>query len=92
MSLNWNTVIITEKKSNLLNNFAKNKKILHINHKDYIGGRYSVLSEVGMLPAFFMGLEIKHFRKSLLDFFKTKKKKIRLTTSVSTIKCGPYIP
>ena len=72
---NKNTIIITEKKNNILNTYAKKKKILTINHKDYIGGRYSVLSEVGMLPAFFMGLEIKNFRKSLLDFFNSNKKK-----------------
>ena len=71
---NKNTIIVTEKKTNLLNTFAKNKKILHIIHKDYIGGRYSVLSEVGMIPAYFMGLKIKYFRKNLLDFFKFKEK------------------
>ena len=69
-----NTIIITEKKTNLLNQFAKDKKILHIIHKDYIGGRYSILSEVGMIPAYFMGLKIKNFRKNLLDFFKSKEK------------------
>jgi len=69
-----NTIIITEKKTNLLNTFAKNKKILQINHKDYIGGRYSVLSEVGMIPAYFMGLKKNYFRKNLLVFFKSKKK------------------
>ena len=69
-----NTTIITEKKTNLLNQFAKDKKILHIIHKDYIGGRYSILSEVGMIPAYFMGLKIKNFRKNLLDFFKSKEK------------------
>ena len=68
-----NTIIITEKKNNLLNSFAKNKEILHINHKDFIGGRYSVLSEVGMIPAYFMGLKIENFRKNLLFFFKFKK-------------------
>ena len=73
---NRNTIIITEKNTNLLNTFAKNKKILHINHKDYIGGRYSVLSEVGMIPAYFMGLKISHFRKNLLDFFKTKERNL----------------
>ena len=36
---NKNTIIITEKKNNILNTFAKHKKILHINHKNYIGGR-----------------------------------------------------
>ena len=67
---NKNTLIITEKKNNLLSTFAANKNILHIAHKDYIGGRFSVLSEVGMIPAYFMGLKISNFRKNLLDFFK----------------------
>ena len=71
-----NTIIISEKKSNLLNNFAKNKNILHIEHKNYIGGRYSVLSEVGMVPAYFMGLKIKYFRKNLLSFFSFKEKNL----------------
>ena len=71
-----NTIIITEQKKNLLNTFAKKKNILHINHKDYIGGRYSVLSEVGMIPAYFMGLRVNNFRKNLHTFLKTKKKTI----------------
>jgi len=68
-----NTIIITDKKSNLLNTFAKKNNFLHINHKDYIGGRYSVLSEVGMIPALFMNLKIKLFRKNLLNFLQLKK-------------------
>ena len=67
-----NTIIITKQKKSLLSVFAKNKKILHINHKDYIGGRYSVLSEVGMIPAYFMGLKISSFRKNLLFSFRSK--------------------
>ena len=68
-----NTIIVTEKKNNPLSKFAKDKKILLIDHKDYVGGRYSVLSEVGMIPAYFMGLKIKNFRKNLLNHFKFKK-------------------
>ena len=34
-----------------------------IEHKNYIGGRYSVLSEVGMLPAELMGLNEKKFKQ-----------------------------
>ena len=52
----------------------RKKNILHIDHKNYIGGRYSVLSEVGMIPAYFMGLEINYFRKNLLSFFNLKEK------------------
>jgi len=77
-----NTIIITEKKNNLLNKFAKNKKILQIDHKDYIGGRYSVLSEVGMVPAYFMGLKKNYFRKNLLAFFKSKKKTLLINNVV----------
>ena len=73
---NKNSIIITEKKTNLLNIFAKNNKILHVEHKSYIGGRYAVLSEVGMVPSYFMGLKINYFRKKLLIFFKSKKKNI----------------
>ena len=49
-------------------------KIFHIEHKDYIGGRYSVLSEVGMVPAYLMGLNILSFRKNLLNHFRAKNK------------------
>ena len=68
-----NSIIITEQKNSLLNIFAKKNNILQIAHKDYIGGRYSVLSEVGMVPAYFMGLKINNFRKNLLSYFKLKK-------------------
>ena len=77
-----NTVIITEKKTNSLNIFAKKKKILLVNHKDYIGGRYAVLSEVGMMPAYFMGLKINHFRKKLLSFFKNKEKNLLINSVI----------
>ena len=34
-----------------------------IEHKNFIGGRYSVLSEVGMLPAELMGLNSSKFKR-----------------------------
>ena len=79
---NKNTIIITEKKANPLNIFAKKKKILLIDHKYYIGGRYSVLSEVGMVPAYFMGLKISNFRKKLLSFLQSKEKNYFLDTII----------
>ena len=42
-----------------------------VDHNNYIGGRYSVLSEVGMLPAELMGLKYKNFRR-LNNFLKNK--------------------
>ena len=68
---NNNNLIITEKKKSILNDLANKLKIDVIEHKNYIGGRYSVLSEVGMLPAELMGLKEKKFKK-LNDLVKKK--------------------
>ncbi len=56
-------IFITENKENYLNNLAKKLRSEIVHHNNYIGGRYSVLSEVGMLPAELMGLDSKKFRQ-----------------------------
>ncbi len=56
-------VIITEKKNSYLFKLAKKLKAEIFEHKNYIGGRYSVLSEVGMLPAELMGLHENKFKR-----------------------------
>ncbi len=56
-------LIITEQKSSFLTKLAKKLKAEIIEHKNYIGGRYSVLSEVGMLPAQLLGLNEKKFKR-----------------------------
>jgi glucose-6-phosphate isomerase len=56
-------LFITEKKKSYLSLLAKKLKAEVVNHNNYIGGRYSVLSEVGMLPAELMGLNYKKFRQ-----------------------------
>ena len=55
-------IFITEIKDNVLNNIANKFNAEIIEHKDFIGGRYSVLSEVGMFPAALMGLIILKFQ------------------------------
>ena len=55
-------IFITENKPNYLNILAKKLKSEIIHHNNYIGGRYSVLSEVGMLPAELMGLNPKNLK------------------------------
>ena len=64
--------IITENKKSYLSLLANKLKAEVINHNNFIGGRYSVLSEVGMLPAELMGLNIKKF-KQLNNLVKNKK-------------------
>ena len=59
-------IFITENKKNYLHILAKKLKAEVIHHNNYIGGRYSVLSEVGMLPAELMGLKSGNFRQLII--------------------------
>ena len=56
-------IFITENKKSYLYLLAEKLKAEIVHHNDFIGGRYSVLSEVGMLPAELMGLNIKKFKQ-----------------------------
>ena len=56
-------IFIIENKKSYLRNLANTLKAEIIEHKNYIGGRYSVLSEVGMLPAEIMGLNERKFKR-----------------------------
>ena len=58
--------------------------LLHIEHKKSIGGRFSVFSDVGMVPAYFMGLNLINFRQKLLVHL-SKKNKNYLKNSVIAI-------
>jgi len=60
---NDRNIFITEKKNNYLRNIGLQMKAEILEHKNFIGGRYSVLSEVGMLPAELMGLDEKKFKQ-----------------------------
>ena len=56
-------IFITEKKNSYLLNLAHKIRAEVFEHKNYIGGRYSVLSEVGMLPAELMGFDTRKFKR-----------------------------
>ena len=60
---NQKNIFITEDKSSYLSTLAKKLKSEVVHHNNFIGGRYSVLSEVGMLPADLMGLNHSKFRQ-----------------------------
>ncbi len=60
---NNKNIVITENKMSHLMKLAYQLKAEMIHHNNFIGGRYSVLSEVGMLPAKLMGLDPKKFRQ-----------------------------
>ena len=77
-------IFITENKINYLNELARSLKSDVIHHNNFIGGRYSVLSEVGMLPAELMGLKINKF-KQLNSLIKNKIFLNNLISNVSSI-------
>ena len=84
-------IIITEKNKNFLNILANELKAEVIEHKNFIGGRYSVLSEVGMLPAELMGLKVDKFKQinNLIkkpNFLKLLCKNVECTLSLIKIK------
>ena len=77
-------IFITEHTNNYLLNLGKKIKAEIIEHRNYIGGRYSVLSEVGMLPAELMGLNEKKF-KQFNNLIKNKKFLNSLVSNVESI-------
>ena len=64
-------IFITENNNSYLNNLAQKLKAEIIQHNNFIGGRYSVLSEVGMLPIELVGLNPKKFKR--LNFLINNK-------------------
>jgi len=79
-------LFITEKKDSYLSLLAKKLKAEVIDHNNYIGGRYSVLSEVGMLPAELMGLNYKNFRQ----LNNLVKNKIFMRSLISNVEATIY--
>ena len=77
-------IFITENKNSYILSLAKKLKSEIIHHNNYIGGRYAVLSEVGMLPAELMGLNPAKFRQ-LNNLVKNKKFMNLLISNVNSI-------
>jgi glucose-6-phosphate isomerase len=69
---NDKNIFITENRKSYLYLLAKKLKAEIVHHNNFIGGRYSVLSEVGMLPAELMGLSAIKF-KQLNNLIKNKQ-------------------
>ena len=86
-------IIITENKDNYLRSLAKDLEAEVVDHKNFVGGRYSVLSEVGMLPAELMNLNEGKF-KQFNQLVKNKKFINNVINNVSTtlnlLKNGRY--
>ena len=74
-------IFITDNKKSILKKIGLDLKNDIIDHNNYIGGRFSVLSEVGMLPAELMGLNPNKFKQ----FNNLIKNKYFLNSIVSNV-------
>ena len=77
-------IIIAESTENTLMTIANKYNAEVIEHKEFISGRYSVLSETGMFPASLMGLDLLKF-KNLNKLIKSKNFTSTLIQNVACI-------
>ena len=76
-------IIIAEPTDNALMAIANKYNAEIIEHKEFISGRYSVLSETGMFPAALMGLDLIKF-KNLKKLIKNKN---FISTLIQNVAC-----
>lgn len=69
-----NSFIISEAKPSLLSNFAKDKNIPLIPMPQDVGGRFSVLTPVGLVVAGFMGFDTDQIRAGARQVLEQKEK------------------
>ena len=77
-------IVITQTNDNALITMANKYNAEIIEHKEFIGGRYSLLSESGMFPAALMGLNLSKF-KNLKKLIKNKNFISSLIQNVASI-------
>ena len=77
-------IVISEPTDNALMTIANKYQAEVIEHKEFISGRYSVLSETGMFPAALMGLNIMKF-KNIKKLIKNKNFVLSLIENVACI-------
>jgi len=63
-------LIVTEDKKSILKTFADKYKIQSINHNSSIGGRFSVLSETGILPFVELNIKIEDGSEKFINLLK----------------------
>lgn len=61
--LSANATVITENEDNPLSRWARRESVVSLEIPKTVGGRYSVLSPVGTLPAAFYGLDLEKLRE-----------------------------
>ena len=83
-----NIILISEKKNSPLFYLSKKLNLYFVEHKNYVGGRYSVLSDTGIIPAYLMGINIFKLRSKIQNHFIKKRQNF---LKVSTVKIANLI-
>ncbi len=66
LSLAKQATVISEPRENILTKWAKQNQVPMLEIPIDVGGRYSVLTPVGLLPAAFLGLDLEQMRQGAL--------------------------
>ena len=81
-----NILIITEFKESPLYKISKEKKCLVLEHDNEIGGRYSIFSNVGIVPAILSGINVSELYNGAKEIFNNIEKNSAL--DLSKYLCG----
>ncbi len=76
-----NTLVITEFKNSPLYKISKDKKCLLLEHDNKIGGRYSIFSNVGIVPAILSGINISELYNGAAEIYNNIEKYSALNLS-----------
>lgn len=68
-----NFLVITENKPSTLKKICEDYRMLFVEHPSDIGGRFSVFSPVGLLPAYIMGVDVSRMKHGAIDAIKSKE-------------------
>jgi glucose-6-phosphate isomerase len=68
-----NSLIITEDKKSPLANIARKNNCTLLRHENNIGGRFSIFSNVSLIPAILAGLDVKKIHEGALAEIKTQE-------------------
>lgn len=68
----FNAIVISEKRSNVLTDWAQQRSIECLEIPMDVGGRFSVLTAVGMYPMAFLGLSLPEFQEGAKQALKNE--------------------
>ena len=77
-----NTIVITENKSSTLFKWAQKHDVLQFEIPLIVGGRFSILSSVGLVPASLMGLDLSAFEKGARTALASKSELVQFVAEV----------